>query len=89
MTEWHGIKVGSLYKQTGRGSRGAPLLMVTALNIVEGKIGQFPSRCEWEGRYYHTVVTALQDGKQKKFSLTRVGALDEEGNSWPYVEVAL
>jgi hypothetical protein len=31
MTDWMGIKVGGLYKRTGRGSRGAPLLMVTAI----------------------------------------------------------
>lgn len=28
MTEWHGIEVGGLYKKTGKGSRGAPLVFV-------------------------------------------------------------
>lgn len=31
MTEWNGIKVGRLYKRTGRGSRGAPLVMVVSI----------------------------------------------------------
>lgn len=32
MTEWNGIKVGSLYKRTGRGSRRSPLVLVTAID---------------------------------------------------------
>ena len=34
MTEWNGIKVGRLYKMTGRGCRGAPLLMVVSIEQV-------------------------------------------------------
>ena len=35
MTEWNGIKVGDLYKMTGRGSRGAPPLLVTAIKNIQ------------------------------------------------------
>ena len=54
MTEWNGIKVGGLYKRTGRGSRGEPLALVTGL-----------ARAGWR----EANVTVLVDGKQDWFSL--------------------
>ena len=37
MTEWMGIKTGGLYKRTGKGSRGAPLLMVVSIKRTRFK----------------------------------------------------
>jgi hypothetical protein len=34
MTEWRGIKVGDVYKRRGKGSRGAPLVMVIKLEYT-------------------------------------------------------
>jgi len=57
MTEWNGIMVGGLYKRTGRGCRGAPLLMVTALEDC--------GVCGGED----IIVTALVDGREEQFEL--------------------
>lgn len=57
MTEWNGIKVGGLLKQTGRGSRGAPLLLVTALDTC--------GVCSVD----HPIVTVLVDDREVSFDL--------------------
>jgi hypothetical protein len=85
MTKWNGIKVGGLYKMTGRGSRGAPLLMVTAMEL-DGSYG--------------LGVTALVGGHQDCFDLffdkyeqddVQQVAYDNDNRpsytKWPYVEV--
>jgi len=82
MTEWNGIKVGGLYKRTGRGSRGAPLLMVTEIERC--------GACSVD----HPVVTALVDSREECFDLDYdkwedcyVHLQDEKIKPWPYKAV--
>jgi len=77
MTEWHGIKVGGLYKQTGRGSRGAPLAMVVAIEDCPGlPIGD------------GIQLTTIEGGKLCLSWLEyEPDMITVDGDKWPWKEV--
>jgi len=87
MTEWNGIKVGSIYKRKGKGSRGAPLALVVEMKGVEC-FGCYEVDC---GRGVN--LQTLEGGVLRRYYIQnhvgharagRMGVLVE----WPYTEVA-
>lgn len=81
MTEWKGIKVGGLYKRTGRGSRGAPMAMVVS---IEGL-----TKCADE---FDTVkLVTLEEGKLHTTWLREAwrcyGEFEVDGEKWPWKAV--
>jgi len=94
MTEWHGVKVGGLYKRTGRGSRGAPQVMVTAVSdrgdeadvtvLVAGKQDWF--YLFW-GEYEH-----YYDDNEFAEGVQQVAYDNDDRprySPWPYKEVSV
>lgn len=81
MTQWHGIKVGNLYKRTGRGSRSVPLALVVEIEEV----------VRWNssaGPIDGVKLVTLEDGKLEYSWLTRSlkGDITVDGDEWPYKE---
>jgi hypothetical protein len=77
MTEWCGIKVGNLYKRTGRGSSRAPLALVVEMEDWYHCPGRHGDGIE---------LTTLEDGKLQYSWLTRSlkGDITVDGDAWPY-----
>lgn len=83
LTEWQGIKVGSVYKRRGRGSRGAPLALVVGIEPV----GEWYFGNPGEG----VRLTTLQEGRRRVSFLQLCDYFDEvteDEEPWPYKEVA-
>jgi len=67
MTEWRGIKVGDVYKRRGKGSRGAPLVMVIKLEYTPsggpGRREPWPGLDDQEVDENIITLTLLEGGK--------------------------
>lgn len=85
MTEWMGIKVGELYKKTGRGSRGAPLVMVVSIEACKS------GSARWKEIVH---LTTLESGKLESSWLSnRSGTtgrpgINVDGDTWPYKRIS-
>lgn len=87
MTEWHGIKVGGLYKRTGRGAPRAPLAIVVGIELSchadrpwteDGLDGAKVSFLEAGG--LHSSWLIYEEGE---------GVSDTYCKKWPYKEVSV
>lgn len=78
LTEWNGIKVGSIYKRRGPGSRGAPLALVVGIEPAE--------LCEGWG----VKLTTIQEGRKclSFLQLCEFDGVTEYEKPWPYKEGA-
>ena len=81
MTEWHGIKVGGLYKRTGKGSRGVPLAMVVSIE-------------NWFVAQQNPIINGvklitLEAGKLQTswLSTSSKNGITVDEQPWPYKEV--
>jgi hypothetical protein len=83
LTEWQGIKVGSIYKRRGRGSRGAPLALVVGIEPV----GAWYFEHNGEG----VRLTTIQEGRRcvSILQLYDFDGVTEDDEPWPYKEVAV
>jgi hypothetical protein len=69
MTQWNGIEVGKLYKMTGRGCRGAPLLMVVSIEQVY--FGKSP-----RGSQAIADVTMMVNGRLEVLEIRHITAIN-------------
>jgi hypothetical protein len=82
-----GIKVGGLYKRTGRGSSRAPLALVVEM---ENWYHQTGMGAKWAG----VQLLTLEDGKlqyswlSKRSATTGRPGINVDGDAWPYKELA-
>jgi hypothetical protein len=81
MTEWNGIKVGSIYKRTGKGSDGAPLALVVAIEEWFDGPPHLDDGVELttlEGGLIFATLLNTQDGRKR---------INDGDDKWPYKEV--
>lgn len=84
MTEWNGIKVGNVYKRTGRGSRGAPLAMVVSIEQYRFVPARFrgDSGELLESAWTHADVTMMVNGRLRVFDVRHHAAGTSTCRSW-------